>query len=144
MKTEKGITLISVTIYVIAMVMVIAIISSLTGYFYNNVNMSTENDDINLQYTKFNSFFSEEVNKQNNKILEVNNEEEDISYIIFSSKNQYTFIKLNKAIYLNNVKIANNIEECKFTTEIKNGNDVVNVTIKAKNFETTTSYTLRK
>ena len=63
MKTEKGVTLISVLVYVIAMVIVIAVISALTGYFYSNVDINTESQDISKQYTKFNSFFTEDINK---------------------------------------------------------------------------------
>ena len=141
MKSEKGITLISVIIYVIAMIIVIAIITTLTGYFYNNINISTESQNINKQYTKFNSFFLEEVNKSGNIIIESDTESEN-PYIIFSDKNQYTFIKQNKAIYLNQVKIATNIEECTFETKIKNGKSIIIVKIKANDFTKTTEYTL--
>ncbi len=141
MKSEKGVTLISVIIYVIAMIIVIAIITTLTGYFYNNINISTESQNINKQYTKFNSFFLEEVNKSGNIIIESDTESEN-PYIIFSDKNQYTFIKQNKAIYFNNIKIATNIEECTFETKIKNGKSIIIVKIKANDFTKTTEYTL--
>ena len=94
MKSEKGVTLISVTIYVIVMTLLVAIISVITNYFYKNVELNSKQEEINNQYTKFISYFTEEVNKENNKILEINTEYSDlenkISYIIFSSGNQYT------------------------------------------------------
>lgn len=142
MKNEKGVTLISVIIYVIAMVIVIAVITTLTGYFYSNVNINTESQDINKQYTKFNSFFSEEVNKSGNIIIESDTESEN-PYIIFADKNQYTFIKQNKAIYFNHVKIATNIENCTFENKIENGKNVIKVTMEANNFKKTTNYTIR-
>lgn len=142
MKNENGVTLISVTIYVIAMVIVIAVIASLTGYFYSNVNISTESQDINKQYTKFNSFFSEQVNKSGNIIIEANTEGEK-PYIIFADKNQYTFSKKNKAIYFNNAKIATNLEDCRFEIGNKNGKNIITVTINAKNFNKTTEYTIK-
>lgn len=147
MKKENGVTLISVTIYVIAMVIVIAVITSLTGYFYSNVNINTESQDINKQYTKFNSFFSEQVNKSGNIIIEAKTVEKDTenekSYIIFADKNQYTFSKKNKSIYFNNAKIATNIEKCIFTQGIENGKNIIEVTISAKNFNKTTKYTIK-
>ena len=37
MKNEKGITLISVTIYVIVMAIVVGIIAVISGFFYNSI-----------------------------------------------------------------------------------------------------------
>lgn len=124
------------------MIIVIAVITSLTGYFYNEVNIDTEVQDANKQYTKFNSFFSEQVNKSGNIIIETNTESEN-PYIIFADKNQYTFIKENKSIYLNNIKIATNIEKCVFNNSIKNGKNVITVNIQSGNFNKTTEYTIK-
>lgn len=124
------------------MIIVIAVITSLTGYFYSEVNIDTEAQDANKQYTKFNSFFSEQVNKSGNIIIEANTESEN-PYIIFADKNQYTFIKENKSIYLNNIKIATNIEKCVFNNSIKNGKNVITVNIQSGNFNKTTEYTIK-
>lgn len=124
MKFQKGITLISLTIYLIAMVIIIAVITVITGYFYKNVDISNENEEINKQYTRFNSYFSEEVNRKNNKVIECKTiddksvENDKISYIALSSGNQYTYIEKNKAIYLNNIKIASHVEDCEFIETI--------------------------
>lgn len=118
MKSEKGVTLISVTIYVIVMTLLVAIISVITNYFYKNVELNSKQEEINNQYTKFISYFTEEVNKENNKILEINTEYSDsgnkISYIIFSSGNQYTFMQENESIYVGKVKIASSVKDCDF------------------------------
>lgn len=124
------------------MIIVIAVITSLTGYFYSEVNINTEVQETNKQYTKFNSFFSEQVNKPGNIIIEANTESEN-PYIIFADKNQYTFIKENKSIYLNNIKIATNIEKCVFNNSIKNGKNVITVNIQSGNFNKTTEYTIK-
>lgn len=124
------------------MIIVIAVITSLTGYFYSEVNIDTEVQETNKQYTKFNSFFSEQVNKPGNIIIEANTESEN-PYIIFADKNQYTFIKENKSIYLNNIKIATNIEKCVFNNSIKNGKNVITVNIQSGNFNKTTEYTIK-
>lgn len=139
---QDGVTLVSVTIYIIAMVIVIAVVTSLTGYFYSNININTEIQDINKQYTKFNSFFSEQINKPGNIIIEANTESEN-PYIIFADKNQYTFIKENKAIYFNNIKIATNVQKCVFNNSIKNGKNVITVNIQSGNFNKTTEYTIK-
>ena len=53
MKNEKGISLISLVIYLIAMVIVIALIISLSGYFYNNINIQNQTQDMYLQFSRF-------------------------------------------------------------------------------------------
>lgn len=167
MQREKGITLISITIYVIVMLIIVAVIAVLTSYFYKNMDITSTSQELNQQYTKFHTYFVKEVNKKGNKILEIGeidtsnkntmttqidngnkNIAEDTensrqSYIIFFSGNQYTYIPKNKAIYMNQIKIAQNITDCIFSTkEEANGKTTITVTIQGKNFERTTTYTL--
>ena len=142
MKSEKGITLISLVIYLIAMVIVITIIASVSGYFYKNINIENETQDINLQYSRFNSYFTEDINKFDNGInkigyLDENGAETDSNnfkqhYILFDSGNQYTFIKQKEeggkvvygAIYYNNVKIASNITNCEFKQDSEDSSKI--------------------
>lgn len=168
MQSQKGITLISITIYVIVMLIVVSVITVLTSYFYTNVDINSVSEDLNQQYTKFNSYFTEEVNKKGNKLLEIgkidadtgdtiitqtesdtveeiqNNPEDDRqTYIIFSSGNQYTYIPQNQAIYMNQIKIAQNITGCTFNSKKEtNGKTTITVSITGKDFERTTTYTL--
>lgn len=126
MKSNKGITLMSVIIYVIGMLIIVTVISVITGYFYKNVDVGDETYNTSQQYTKFNSYFSKEVNMANNKLLEVG-EHKSQKYIAFSSGNQYTYINENESIYRNNVKIASNIKQCTFEKNTRNGKDVISV-----------------
>ena len=123
MQKEKGVTLISVTIYIIVMLIIVSVITVITSYFYNNVDVNAVSQDINQQYTRFNSYFTEEINKKGNKVIdiqsisttgtegEIESNTNQQNYIVFSSGNQYTYIPANKGIYMNNVKIAQNIKE---------------------------------
>lgn len=147
MKSEKGITLISLTVYLIAMVIVVAVVAVVSGYFYKNTKGLKENIDPIGEYTKFNAFFSEELNHENIKVLECNTKnkqtEQKESYIVFDDGVQYTFIKENKGIYRNKVKICREIEDCDFTYEIINGKAVVIVNFTAGNKTRNTTYTLK-
>ena len=125
MKSQKGISLLSLTIYVIALTIVVAMVSVISTYFYKNMNSSTETINPLTEYTKFNSFFSDEVNHTNIKVLECKE-----NYIVFDNNVQYTFIPENNAIYRNKVKICREVESCNFEYKIKNGKSVVIVTIK--------------
>ena len=51
MKNNKGVTLTSLIIYVIGMVIVVASISTLTTFFYKNIDTSAINDNTTTQYT---------------------------------------------------------------------------------------------
>ena len=156
MQTEKGITLISITIYIIVMLIIVSIITVLTSYFYKNVDIRSINEDLNQQYTKFNSYFIREVNKKGNKIVDIysvskskseketlENNSNQQNYIVFSSGNQYTYIPENEGIYMNKVKIAQNITGCTFIANKEaNGKTTVTVIIQGNNFEKETTYTL--
>lgn len=152
MKSEKGITLISLTIYIIVMMLVVAMVSVVSGYFYTNINAVSDRSDPLIEYTKFNSFFTEEANYKNIKILECktkykgNSEANGVenSYIVFDNGVQYTFIAENKGIYRNKIKISKNVEKCQFTNGVQNGKNVVEVKIKIENAsEKTVTYTLK-
>lgn len=139
MKSQKGISLISLTVYIIVMVVIVAIISVISSYFYTNLKDSEGNLNPLTEYTKFNSFFADEVNHSNIKVLEC-----EQNYVVFDNGVQYTFVHENSAIYRNKVKICQEVENCTFDYKIKNGKDVVNVNLKMKNSnEKTINYTLK-
>lgn len=136
MKSEKGITLISVTVYIIAMLIIITAVTVATAYYYNNVQTSKEKYDALGEYTKFNSYFLEEVNFEKNRVVEIESIEKSqqnnnyrTNYIVFSSNNQYTFIEENKSIYKNNIKISSYIEDCTFKEKIENGKVSIEVNL---------------
>lgn len=143
MKSQKGITLISLTVYVIVMAIVVGVIAIISTFFYNNINDT--NADINpiTEYTKFNSFFSDEINHTNIKILDCGTTEDGQNYIVFDNGVQYTYIPENQGIYRNQVKIANGISNCTFTRSIQNGKDIVEVVFEAGNRTRETTYTLK-
>ncbi len=139
MKSQKGITLISLTIYVIVMAIVIGVIGIVTGVFFKSLKQSNFYTDPIAEYTAFNSYFSEEVNHPGLKVREC-----ESNYIAFDNGVVYTFSEENQGIYRNQVKICKDIEECTFSEEIKNGKQVVEVRIKAGSQDRTTTYTMKE
>ena len=138
MKSQKGITLISLTIYVLVMTIVIAVMALLTTFFYKNVKEVKMDIDPVTQYTTFNAYFAEEMNHTNLKIWEC-----QANLVVFSNGVQYRYIPENKGIYRNQVKICNQIEQCVFSEQIKNGKSVIEVNFKAGDQSRTTTYTLK-
>ena len=145
MKSQKGVTLISLTIYVIVKAIVVGILSVITTFFYHNTK---DFRDINpmLEYTTFNSYFSDEVNHSNIKIVKcyTGTTDDEQNYIIFNNGVQYTYIPANKGIYRNKVKICRNIEQCEFSEKIEKGKTIITLTFKAEGGELKTiDYTLK-
>lgn len=139
MKSNRGITLTSLIIYVIGMVIVVSIISTLTAFFYKNIDI-TDISDTTSQYTKFSSIFLNEINRDNNSIVECKTfleNENKVSYIIFSSGNQYTFKSENKSIYKNNIKICNDVEDCDFSYVFIDSKYEVKVNFKTNSIDMT-------
>lgn len=126
MRSEKGVSLITLIIYLITMTIVVAIIARASNYFYKNV-MNKDNELMtNEEFIKFTSFFTKEINTKNNPIDFIGEEEngngEKMKTITFEkTQNQYSFI--NNEIYLNQTKICSNIYDCTF--EEDDGNLIV-------------------
>lgn len=139
MKSQKGVTLITLTVYVIVMTIVVAVVAMISSYFYTNTSSLSSNMDTLTEYTKFNSFFSEEVNRENSKVLEC---KED--YVVFDNGVQYTYVAENRGIYKDKVKITSNVENCEFTYKIQNGKNVVTVRLTlGGSAEKSVDYTLK-
>lgn len=138
MKSEKGITLISLTIYVIVMVAMIGIIAIVSGVFMKSMKDANFYNDPIAEYTAFNSYFSEQVNHSGLKISAC-----EENYIIFSDGVQYSFIPENKGIYKDKVKICRNIDQCTFSKSEENGKEVVTVHFVSGGQDRTTKYTLK-
>lgn len=140
MKNQNGITLTSLVIYVIAMVIVLGIMSSIITEFYKNTNnLNLDTDEI-VQFNNFNTYFLKTLKTKGNKVDSIKD-----NYILFSSGDSFSFD--NHQIYYNNVAICNGVE--KFTILLgKNGDginqDIVYVTLVFENFTKSINYKIEE
>ncbi len=126
MKSQKGVTLTSLVIYILLVLIIVGILATITANFQSNIKEMNKEGTKNTEIDKFNVYFLKEVKKQGNAIDTISDNE-----ILFTSGNKYIF-KDDGAIYLNdNIRIAENIDKCIFTKNIDNGKTVIIVTIKA-------------
>lgn len=131
MKSERGVTITSIMIYIIALTVVVLTIGRITTYFYKNTKSVKTDTVADAEYTKFNSYFTDEINIEGNKI-----EAWEKNYIIFSKTlNQYTF--QNGSIYRNKTKISKNIDFCEFYYDSSKEEIFVNMKIKEKYYSST-------
>ena len=122
MKSDKGVTIASLTIYVIAMLAVVGIIATITSFFYTNVT-NLEDSSANVsEITKFNMYFLQEVKNNNNQIIELKE-----NSITFATGNVFTF--QDNSIYLNNIRICENIKNFALSIEEANNKQIINVLI---------------
>lgn len=151
MKSQKGVTLVSLTVYVIVMAIIIGILATITTFFYKNVNDVNAEIDPITEYTTFNSYFSDEINHPNIKIVKcmtntnnstVNSAGNSQNYIVFSNGVQYTYVPENKGIYRNEVKIGRNIDICTFEEKIEDGKSIIMVHFESGTIKKDIEYTL--
>ena len=143
MKNARGITLISLTIYVITMAVVVGILATVSTFFYKNVRDVNIDIDPLTQFTTFNTYFSEEINHSNLKVVQCGTTESGQNYIVFSNEVQYTYVPKNKGIYRNKVKICSNIQNCEFSESIQNGKSVITVEFESGDKNRTIDYTIK-
>ena len=137
--SNKGITLTSLIIYIIGMTIIVGIVATLTSVLQNNINEFGQNSDDIAQILNFNMYFLEDVKKENNKIVKINNE---LHQITFLTGNTYTFSE--NSIYFNNVKICENIKNVKF--ELSQDSNTVKVQIQTNStpsYEKIIEYTIK-
>lgn len=109
MKSEKGITLISLVIYVIVATIIISCIALISGFFVSNMNLIKNQNRYVPEFNAFNMFFIEDIKKNSSAEVLKNK-------IIFESGIIYEYKSEEKAIYRNNEKITENVKNINFST----------------------------
>lgn len=143
MRSNKGVTMVSILIYVIVLTVVIALIATFTSFFYANVINMGDESKLPNQYSKLNAYLVEETQVMGNKIVEYDYENKSVT---FSTGNVYKIE--STGVYRNALKIFDgNIEMHSSYFELKseNGKDVIVVSIEVQDkisFADTSEYVL--
>lgn len=143
MKSEKGITLTYLIIYVVLLILVVSTLSIVSTHFYSNTKYLMDNGKYVSQFDKFNMYFIEDV-KNNKETYSV-----ESNKIVFEDGTIYTYSE--NSIYRNKVELCRNIENCIFSKldETDDNNftkKIINVklSIAGENkFETENNYVLK-
>lgn len=110
MKSQRGVTLSTLVLYITIFLIVIGVMTTITNYFYKNVAEIKEPLTYVAEFNKFSMFFINDV--KHNRIADVTDEA-----INFEDGTQYLY--LDGKIYRNNVEIAKNISQLRFTNVSK-------------------------
>lgn len=106
MKNNRGITLLSLTIYIIAIIIVMSILASIRNYFSSHQNVIKESARYAASFDKFNAYFVDDIKQSNDVAITQNNN--DIT-IVLENGATYKYVKNDRAIYRGNIKIANSV-----------------------------------
>ena len=143
MKNQKGITLVSLLVYIIVMIIIIGGLSTISYNFYRNTQaLEVDTEDI-VEFSNFNEYFIKEIKKANNKI---DNISEDGTYIVFTDGN--SFMLNNKSIYYNQIEISKNVNSLKFEYDKDEENneitDIIKVSVEYSNYSKKMKYKLEE
>lgn len=108
MKSEKGITLTALVIYIAVATIVVSSMALLSSYFYNNMKLIKTDSNYVVEYNKFNMFFIQDI--KNNKTANVTTDT-----IEFEDGTKYEY--KDEKIYRNNKEIAQNVKSATFTAD---------------------------
>ena len=158
MKNQKGVTLISLTIYVIALTVIIAILSVISSYFYKNVNDTQDDITPLTEFTNFNSYFTTDANTTHVTYLTTRTED-NYSYVALLNEDtleviKYIYVVQDKAIYRDTgseedgnkatITVARNVTNCEFEIDgqTENNKTKLNITLEVGNTPKTYNYSL--
>ena len=145
MKSQKGITLITLVISVIVLIILTGMLISMSDFFFANTKHLQDASKNIAEYNKFNMYFIEDV-KNNTDVQSISDTE-----IIFEDGTVYTYaLEPDNGIYRNKVKICDNIGFCRFSktenTENEHIKKIISVRILIKGaqiFDTKSDYVLK-
>ena len=123
-KNDRGVTLISLTIYVVLMLAVVAVMAGFKDNIDKTLKTMGEYASVVPEINKMHMYMLDEANIENNKILKRNS---DGTYVEFTSGNKYLFSE-NK-VYKNSVRILTDVSNCTFEVGQENNNDVLYVNL---------------
>lgn len=103
-KGDKGITLVSLIIYVIGLIVIMGIIAFATSFYQKNVLNLNNSGEVNSEFNKFNSKMIEETKEAGNEVKSVTE-----NVIKFSNGDTYTLA--DGKIYQNSIVVCKNVKE---------------------------------
>ena len=144
MKNNRGITLLSLIVYVSIMMIAIGILASLTEFIYGNLGQVDTESYSSEEFNKFNLNFIKDVKQSSDATINVSG---DNIQIILSNNTNYNYISSEHSIYRDKVKIAENINEFSAEKMLNNNKNVIKVRIGTgknnTNFGKTINYVLK-
>lgn len=126
MENQKGITLISLIVYILVFSLIIGLLAGMSNYIYGGLGNVNRESFSSEEFNKFNLNFIKEV--KNNHDANISSEN-DTTKIVFSNGVNFTYVQSDQSIYRNKVKIAENIIHFSAEKDTINKKSVLKITI---------------
>lgn len=139
MKNDKGITIISLVIYVVLLTFAIAGISAITSSFYGNVSELDADSKGAVAFSKVNMYMLKDVKSEGVELV-ADGTNSKFSLSINGETIRYRV--QNNSLYRNNVKICDGVQEARLEGEKTDEISTITLYLKIKNYEKTTTYVL--
>ena len=139
MKDQKGITLISLIVYILLMTLIIALLSNITVSFYTSINNFDRESESAVAFSKFNMYFLNDIRRENSKLSETTSN--TIVIVYGGEGSEEVSIKYSikdKALYRNKVKICDGINDYKIVSDKQE--NTVTITLTMGRYRKTTKY----
>lgn len=142
MKSEKGVTLTSLVIYIAVATVLISTMAVMSSHFFANIQLVKNQSDYVVEYNKFNMFFIQDVKA--NKAASIIG-----TTIVFEDGTKYEY--KDESIYRNDKKIAKNIRTASFEPATYTVNNVtknlikvnLNIGVEKKSYQKQIEYVLK-
>ena len=108
LKSNKGITLIELSIYIIVLSLVIGVLASIRNFFFKNMDIVKETSRYASAFDKFNSYFVKDVKNNNNAKIDSDASTGNL-IITFEDGTNYIYNDSDDGIYRGKIKIATNV-----------------------------------
>ena len=142
MKSEQGVTLTSLVIYIAVATVLISTLAVMSSHFFANIQLVKNQSDYVVEYNKFNMFFIQDVKA--NKAASIIG-----TTIVFEDGTKYEY--KDESIYRNDKKIAKNIRTASFEPATYTVNNVtknlikvnLNIGVEKKSYQKQIEYVLK-
>lgn len=129
MKNKRGVTIASLTIYVVVLTVILVILTFVSGNYTSQISEITNRGRISNEYIKFYSFIISDL-KSANTIVEYSEDfvrfDNDVKYTIKYISNRATE-KVQYEIYRNDVLVTENMLDAFFDYDVENNTFLVNL-----------------
>lgn len=142
MKSQKGITMASLGVYIVVSIIVVATLATIMANYKNSIKTMDNDAEYLSEYNKFNLYFLEEVKKPENSSMEransIRTKENEYNSIKFKTGNEFMYKIKEEILYLNKstgekIKLIKNVKKCAFEfndiDHEANGKNVIRVNI---------------
>ncbi len=107
LRSNRGVTLTSLVIYIVGLVIVIALMGNFTGYFYKNIKDVTISQSAEEQFSKFLSYITKDANSDNLIYVQSGANDKDCVVFKFKDGTEHQYIIQDQSIYYINVDDQN-------------------------------------